>query len=172
MSGEIINKVANSGLVTIDLQDYYPNGERVVFDLKDWLYEELILKEKDFRENLKNHDRAQYQGQYVALTCTADAIIPSWAYLLVTTYLSSVAKRIVHGSLQDLDMILYTEIVDHLPYDEYIDGKIIVKGCSHKPVPDSAYIQLIERLQPIVSSLMFGEACSTVPLYKKPRPKN
>ncbi|WP_291091818.1 DUF2480 family protein [Empedobacter sp. UBA7494] len=167
MSDEIINKVANSSLVTIDLQDYYPDGDRVVFDLKDWLYEELILREKDFRENLKNHDWTQYQDKYVALTCTADAIVPSWAYLLVATYLSPIAKRIVHGSLQDLDTILYTEIVDHLPYEDYVDGKIIVKGCSHKPVPESAYIQLIERLQPIVSSLMFGEACSTVPLYKK-----
>ena len=166
MSDEIVNKIANSGLITIDLQDYYPDGERVVFDLKDWLYEELILREKDFRQNLKEHDWTQYQDKYVVLTCTADAIVPSWAYMLVTTYLNPIAKRVVHGSLQDLDMILYTEIIDHLPYEEYQDGKVIVKGCSHKPVPDSASIPLIQRLQPILNSLMFGEACSTVPLSK------
>ena len=167
MSDEIINKVANSSLITIDLEDFYPEGPRVVFDLKDWLYEEIILKEKDFRQNLKEHDWSQYEGQYVAMTCTADAIVPSWAYLLVATYLRPVAKRVIHGSLADLDQILYTEIINNLILDEYVDGKVIIKGCSRKPVPEAAYIQLIEKLQPVVSSLMFGEACSTVPLYKK-----
>ncbi len=167
MSDEIINKVANSSLINIDLEDFYPEGPRVIFDLKDWLYEELILKEKDFRQNLKDHDWAQYEGKYVAMTCTADAIVPSWAYLLVATYLQPVAKKVIQGTLKDLDQILYTEIIANLPIDEYIDGKIIVKGCSRKPVPESAYIQLIEKLQPVVNSFMFGEACSTVPLYKK-----
>lgn len=166
MADEIINKVANSSLITIDLEDFYPNGPRVVFDLKDWLYEEIILREKDFRQNLKDHDWSQYEGKYVAMTCTADAIVPSWAYLLVATYLQPVAKKVVHGTLADLDQILYTELIKDLPLDEYKDGKIIVKGCSKKPVPESAYIQLIEKLQPVANSLMFGEACSTVPLYK------
>ena len=166
MADEIINKVANSSLITIDLEDFYPNGPRVVFDLKDWLYEEIILREKDFRQNLKDHDWAQYEGKYVAMTCTADAIVPSWAYLLVATYLQPIAKKVVHGTLADLDQILYTEIIKDLSLDEYKDGKIIVKGCSKKPVPESAYIQLIEKLQPVANSLMFGEACSTVPLYK------
>ena len=166
MADEIINKVANSSLITIDLEDFYPNGPRVVFDLKDWLYEEIILREKDFRQNLKEHDWSQYEGKYVAMTCTADAIVPSWAYLLVATYLQPVAKKVIHGTLADLDQILYTEIIKDLSLDEYKDGKIIVKGCSKKPVPESAYIQLIEKLQPVANSLMFGEACSTVPLYK------
>ncbi|MBF0597826.1 DUF2480 family protein [Faecalibacter rhinopitheci] len=167
MSDEILNKVTNSGLITLDLEDYYPTGNRVIFDLKDWLYEELILKEKDFRQNLKDHDWSQYQGSYVAMTCTADAIVPSWAYLLVATYLQPVAKKVIHGSLKDLDQIIYTEVINNLNLEEYVDGKVIVKGCSQKPVPDSAYILLIEKLQPVVNSLMFGEACSTVPLYKK-----
>ncbi|WP_322971596.1 DUF2480 family protein [Faecalibacter sp. LW9] len=166
MADEIINKVANSSLITIDLEDFYPDGPRIIFDLKDWLYEEIILKEKDFRQNLKEHDWTQYEGKYVAMTCTADAIVPSWAYLLVATYLQPVAKRVVHGTLAELDQMLYTEIIKDLPIEEYQDRKIIVKGCSKKPVPDSAYIQLIEKLQPIANSLMFGEACSTVPLYK------
>lgn len=166
MADEIINKVANSSLITIDLEDFYPDGPRVIFDLKDWLYEEIILREKDFRQNLKEHDWTQYEGKYVAMTCTADAIVPSWAYLLVATYLQPVAKRVVHGTLAELDQMLYTEIIKDLPIEEYQDGKIIVKGCSKKPVPDSAYILLIEKLQPIANSLMFGEACSTVPLYK------
>lgn len=166
MSDEIINKVANSSLINIDLEDFYPEGPRVIFDLKDWLYEELILKEKDFRQNLKEHDWWQYEGKYVAMTCTADAIVPSWAYLLVATYLQPVAKKVIQGTLKDLDQILYTEIIANLPIDEYVDGKIIVKGCSRKPVPESAYVQLIEKLQPVVNSFMFGEACSTVPLYK------
>lgn len=167
MSDEIINKVANSSLINIDLEDFYPEGPRVIFDLKDWLYEEIILKEKDFRQNLKEHDWVQYEGKYVAMTCTADAIVPSWAYLLVATYLQPVAKKVIQGSLQDLDQILYTEIIANLPIEEYINGKIIVKGCSRKSVPPTAYIQLIEKLQPVVDSFMFGEACSTVPLYKK-----
>lgn len=167
MSDEIINKVANSSLINIDLEDFYPEGPRVIFDLKDWLYEEIILKEKDFRQNLKEYDWAQYEGKYVAMTCTADAIVPSWAYLLVATYLQPVAKKVIQGSSQDLDQILYTEIIANLPIEEYINGKIIVKGCSRKPVPPTAYIQLIEKLQPVVDSFMFGEACSTVPLYKK-----
>lgn len=167
MSDEIINKIANSSLITIDLEDYYPEGERVVFDLKDWLYEEIILREKDFRQNLKEHDWSQYQDKYVLMTCTADAIVPSWAYLLVSTYLQPVVRKVIHGTASDLNQILYTEIIANLPLEEYVDGKIIVKGCSKKPVPDSAYIQLIEKLQPIANSLMFGEACSTVPLYKK-----
>ena len=167
MADEIINKVANSGLINFDLEDFYPEGPRVVFDLKDWLYEEIILKEKDFRQNLKDHDWSQYEGKFVAVTCSADAIIPSWAYLLVATYLQPVAKKVVYGTLEDLDQILYTEIINNLSIDEFVDGKIIVKGCSRKPVPQTAYIQFIEKVQPVANSIMFGEACSTVPLYKK-----
>lgn len=163
---EIVNKVAKSPLVTIDLEDFYPEGKRLVFDLKDFLYEELILREKDFREQLKNHDWEQYKDAYVAMNCSTDAIIPSWAFLLAATYLQPVAKKIVKGNLVDLETSLYQEIISKLDLTPYENKKIIVKGCSRKPVPDAAYIQLIEKIQPHIQSLMFGEACSTVPLLK------
>lgn len=163
---EIINRVAKSPLVTIDLEDFYPEGKRLVFDLKNFLYEELILKEKDFREQLKNHDWFTYKDAYVALDCTTDAIIPSWAFLLVATYLQPYAKKIVKGNLVDLETSLYQEIISNLDITPYEGKKIIVKGCSKKPVPDAAYVQLIERIQPHIQSLMYGEACSTVPLFK------
>lgn len=164
---EIVNKVAKSPLVTIDLEDFYPEGKRMVFDLKDFLYEELILREKDFREQLKNHDWGQYKDAFVAMDCSTDAIIPSWAFLLVATYLQPQAKKIVKGSLVDLETSLYQEIISNLDLTPYENKKIIVKGCSRKPVPDAAYIQLIEKIQPHIQTLMFGEACSTVPLLKK-----
>lgn len=164
---EIVNKVAKSPLVTIDLEDFYPEGNRMVFDLKDFLYEELILREKNFREQLKNHNWETYRGAYVALDCSTDAIIPSWAFLLVTTHLQPFAKKIVKGNLVDLETAIYQEIISNLDVSEYVNKKIIVKGCSKKPIPDAAYIQLIEKIQPHIQSLMYGEACSTVPLLKK-----
>lgn len=164
---EIVNRVANSPLVTIDLENFYPEGKRLLFDLKDFLYEELILREKEFREQLKSHDWKQYQDAYVALDCSTDAIIPAWAFLLVATYLQPYAKRIVKGNLEDLETSLYQEIISQMDVTPYENKKVIVKGCSKKPVPDAAYIQLIEKIQPHVQSLMYGEACSTVPLLKK-----
>lgn len=166
---EIVNRVAKSPLVTIDLEDFYPEGKRMVFDLKDFLFEEIILKEKDFREQLKNHNWEQYKDAYVAMDCSSDAIVPSWAFLLVATYLQPVARKIVKGNLKDLETSIYGEIISNLDVSVYENKKIIVKGCSKKPVPDTAYIQLIEKIQPHVQSLMFGEACSTVPLMKKPK---
>ncbi len=164
---EIVNRIAKSPLVTIDLEDFYPEGRRMVFDLKDFLYEELILREKDFREQLKNHDWTQYQDAFVAMDCSTDAIIPSWAFLLVATYLQPYAKKIIKGNLIDLETSLYQEIISNMDVSSYEGKKIIIKGCSKKPVPDAAYIQLIEKIQPHIQSLMFGEACSTVPLLKK-----
>ena len=164
---EIVNKVAKSPLVTIDLEEFYPEGKRIVFDLKDFLYEELILREKDFREQLKNHNWEQYRDAYVAMDCSTDAIIPSWAFLLVATYLQPFARKIVKGNLVDLETSVYQEIISNLDVSPYENKKIIVKGCSRKPVPDAAYIQLIEKIQPSIQSLMYGEACSTVPLLKK-----
>lgn len=163
---EIKNRVAESNLITIDLEDYYPQGKRVIFDIKDWLFQELILKEKDFRVAVGNHDWAQYKDQYVALTCSADAIIPSWAYLLITSKLSSFAKRVVVGDLKDLETSIYQNIISTLPTEAFIDKPIIIKGCSNKPIPETAYIQLISKLVPVAKSVMFGEACSTVPLFK------
>ena len=163
---EIKNRVAESKLVTIDLEDYYPQGKRVIFDIKDWLFQEIILKEKNFREQVKNHDWSQYQDSFVALTCSVDAIIPSWAYLLITSQLSPFAKRIVVGSLSDLETAIYQDIISELSIDDFKDKPIIIGGCANKPIPETAYVQLISKLISIAKSVMFGEACSTVPLYK------
>ena len=167
MQKEIINRVANSKLVTIDLEDYYPEGKRILFDIKDWLYEELILKEKDFRDYVKQHDWSQYQDSYVALTCTADAIIPSWAYLLIASNVSSFGKKVVVGSLIDLETAIYQDIISELNVSEFKDKPVIIKGCSNKPIPETAYTLLISKLVNIAKSIMYGEACSTVPLYKR-----
>ena len=163
---EIVNKVAQSKLVTIDLEDYYPQGNRVVFDIKDWLYEEIILKEKDFRSFVKNHNWSQYKDSYVALTCSTDAIIPSWAYMLITTELVPFTKKIIIGNLKELETSIFQDIISQLSIDEYKDKLIIIKGCSEKPIPETAYTHLITKLIPIAKSIMYGEACSTVPLFK------
>lgn len=166
MSNKIINRVANSKLVTIDLEDYYPKGERVLFDIKDWLFAEQILKENDFRESVKNYNWKGLQDKYVALTCSTDAIIPSWAYLLISVSLAPFAKKIVVGDLQLLESLIFQEIIDQLSTKEYEDKPCIIKGCANKPIPQTAYIQLISKLIPIAKSVMYGEACSNVPLFK------
>ncbi|WP_233885412.1 DUF2480 family protein [Tenacibaculum piscium] len=167
MSEEIINKIANSQLTTIDLEDFYPKGNRVVFDIKDWLYQGIILREKDFREHVKNHNWQQYDGNYIALKCSEDAIIPSWAYLLLTTKLTDFAKKVVVGDLELLETVLFNDIITNLNITEYQDKRLIIKGCSDKPIPQSAYTLLVSKIQPVCKSIMFGEACSTVPLFKK-----
>lgn len=167
MAEDIINRVANSKLVTFDLEDHYPQGERVILDIKDWLLEGIVLREKDFRASAKSHDWSQYQDKFVALSCSTDAIIPGWAYLLLSTYLSPVAKKVVVGNLEMLETVLYTEVIQDLDVSEYEGKPVIIKGCSRKPVPQNAYIQAINKLQPIARSIMYGEACSSVPLYKK-----
>jgi len=164
---EIMNKVANSKLLTIDLEDFYPIGKRVAFDIKDWLFEGIVLKEKDFRENVKNHDWSQYKDNYVALHCSSNAIIPSWAYLLISVHLSPFTNRIVVGDLEKIESVLFTEIIYKLDVEFFRNKLILIKGCSEKPIPQTAYIQLIERLLPVASSIMYGEACSNVPLFKK-----
>lgn len=167
MAEEIINRVANSKLVTIDLEDHYPAGERVSFDIKDWLLEGFVLREKEFRASAKAHNWSQYQGKFVALTCSSDAIIPGWAYMLLTTYLAPVAKKVVVGDFETLETVLYTEAIQLLDVSKYQGIPVIIKGCSRKPVPQNAYIQLISKLQPVAKSIMYGEACSSVPLFKK-----
>ena len=167
MAEEIINRVAKSPLVTIDLEDFYPEGKRVVFDISDWLYEGLILKEKDFRESVEQHDFSQYKDNYIALTCKTDAIIPSWAYLLLTTKLVIFAKKIVVGNLELLETVIFQEIILNLDITNYKDKPIIIKGCSSKPIPETASTLLVEKLTPTAKSILFGEACSTVPLYKR-----
>lgn len=167
MTEEIINKVAQSDLVTINLEDFYPKGERVLFDIKPWLFEELILKEKDFREQIKNHDWSQYQNKFVAVTCTADAIIPTWAFMLVASALTPFTQKIVFGDLKKLDEEIFQEQIQKLNIENYRDEKIIIRGCSTIDVPVSAYVELINRLRPVAKSIMYGDACSTVPLFKK-----
>ena len=163
---EIVNKVAQSKLVTIDLEDYYPQGKRIVFDIKDWLFEEIILKEKDFRFFVKDHNWSQYEGSYVALNCSSDAIIPSWAYMLITAELASFAKKIIIGNLKDLETSIFQDIIAQLSIDPFQDKPVIIKGCSEKSIPETAYTQLITKLIPVAKSIMYGEACSTVPLFK------
>ncbi|MFY8065512.1 MAG: DUF2480 family protein [Flavobacterium sp.] len=163
----MVNKVANSVLEVFDLEDYYTSGIRTQLDISQWLLDGFLLKEKDFREALKNHDWSQYQNHFVAIHCSTDAIIPAWASILVTVYLSPFAKKVVVGNLTDLETSLYQEILPTLDYSKYQDKPIILKGCSKKPVPESAYIMAIQKLQPFAKSIMYGEACSAVPLYKK-----
>lgn len=167
MSTEIVNRVANSKLITFNLEEHYPEGERLLFDIKDWLLEGFVLKESLFREKAKEYDWSKYEGKYVALTCSSDAIIPAWAYMLLTTYLQPYAKKVIAGDLETLETVIYTEIIDQLDISNLQDKSVIVKGCSRKPVPANAYLLLVEKLQPVVKSLMYGEACSSVPLYKK-----
>ncbi len=166
MTNEIINRVANSSLITIDLEDFYPEGNRVVLDMKQWLFKELILKEADFRLSLKNHDWSNYKNAHVAITCSSDAIIPSWAYLLLSTYLNTVCKTVVIGNLKELETRIFYTVIENLDISIYKNKPVIIKGCTHKPIPETAYILLLEKLQPVAKSIMFGEACSSVPLYK------
>ena len=163
---EIVNKVANSVLEVFDLEDYYPKGVRAQIDISQWLIEGFLLKEKDFREQLKNHDWSQYQNQYVAINCSTDAIVPAWASILVAIQLAPFAKKIINGSIEDLESSLYEELLSKIDYSVYANKPIIIKGCSRKPVPMRAYVLAANYLQPFARSIMYGEACSAVPLYK------
>lgn len=163
----IINKVALSGIITIDLEEFYPQGERVLFDIKDLLFQGLILREKDFREFVKNEDWTKYKNKYVALICSADAIVPTWAYMLLATQLEPYVKKVVFGNLEILETVLYNDILGKLNINDYKDARIVIKGCGHLPVPKAAYVEIARLLRPIAKSIMYGEACSTVPLYKQ-----
>ena len=166
MEDEIINRVANSKLVTVNLEDYYPKGPRVLFDIKDWLFEGLVLREKDFRNQVAEFNWEQYQDSYVALTCSTDAIIPGWAFMLISIQLQPYAKRVIIGNLEALETAIYQDIITNLEVSEFKDMPIIIKGCSKKPVPQNAYIMLANKLKPVAKSMMYGEACSSVPLHK------
>ena len=163
---EIINRIKNSKLISIDLEDFYPIGERISFDIKDWLFEEAILKEKDFREHVKNHDWSVYKNSFVALHCSVDVIIPSWAFLLVTVNLSQYTNRIVVGDFKTIETVLFNEIISNLDIEQYRDKHVLIKGCSEKPIPETAYVQLAQKLVHVATSVMYGEACSSVPLFK------
>ncbi len=164
---EIVNKVASSGLITIDPSSLLPSGKRSHIDIKDQLWQGLALKEKDFREWLKNTDWSQYKDHYVSLSCSVDAIIPHWAYMLLVSVLEPHASLVLFGSPEELETELFRKAVRDLSLDEYKDARIVIKGCSDVVLPKSAYADLVTHLQPVVKSIMFGEPCSTVPVYKK-----
>ena len=167
---EIVNRVASSSLVTLDLEDHYHGGDRVLFDIKDWLFQGLLLREKEFRAFVKEHDWDQYEGKNVAITCSTDAIIPAWAYMLITTKLKQ-ANLVVLGSLEMLELSLFNQALAKIDLEELQGAKVVVKGCGDLPIPNSAYVEITRLLAPVVSSLMYGEPCSTVPVYKAPRNK-
>lgn len=164
---DIINKVAESKLMTFDLEDYYPEGNRMVLDIKEWLYEGFILREKEFRTYVKEYDWSQYKEAYVALTCSSDAIVPGWAYMLIATKLQPYAKAFYAGNLEQLETSIYQEIIENLDVSAYADKPVIIKGCSNKPVPPNAYLFITSKMQAVAKSVMYGEACSSVPLYKR-----
>jgi hypothetical protein len=164
---QIINRVSSSSLITFDLETYYTPGDRIILDIKDQLYQGLILKEKDFRTFIKNQDWSSFKKKYVAITCSADAIVPTWAFMLVAIALEPFASRVVFGTLEDLEIELFRSALDKVDWHVYENAKVVIKGCSKVEVPTALYVDVIEKLKPVASSLMFGEACSTVPLYKK-----
>ncbi len=164
---EIINRVANSSLITLSLEDYYTVGKRLELDIAPWLYEGLILREKDFRESVKNHNWSTYQNAFVNIICTADAVIPQWAYLLLGAALQSIAQKVIFGSKHEMENLLMEESLAKVDFSVYQDKRVILKGCSDLPIPANAYLRAATLLRPHVKSLMFGEACSTVPVYKK-----
>jgi hypothetical protein len=166
---EIVNRVTNSTLITFDLEDLYEPGERVLIDIKDQLYEGLILREKDFRTFIREHSWSDYEDKLIAITCSSDAIIPTWAYMLMTVALQPYAKKVVFGTLDNLERALYQEALAKVDWEKFRDNKIVVKGCSKVNVPVEAYVEVINKLRPVASSIMYGEACSTVPLFKKPK---
>lgn len=168
MNEPIINKVAESGLISIDLEAYYPKGETAVFDMKDHLFMGMILKEREFREALKNLDLEKYRDKNVSVTCSADAIIPVWAWMLVASSLQPVAKEIVMGDEKELHKTIFLKNISAIKESDFAGKKVVVKGCGETPIEEFVYMEITKRLRPVVKSIMYGEPCSTVPVYKKP----
>ena len=167
MAEEIINRVAKSPLITLELKSFSPKHERVALDIKEWLYKGLILKEKEFRASLKNHNWDQYLNKNVAIYCSSDVIIPNWAYMLVAIKLAPFVKFSLLGSLEELEIALFNGNIDSLEIANFTNKKVLIKGCSETYIPDAAYLSITNKLLPVVNSIMFGEACSNVPLFKK-----
>lgn len=163
---EIINKIASSSLQTLNLEEFYLAGERVVFDLRPYLFQELILKEKDFREFVKTNDWAAFAGKHVAITCSVDAIVPTWAYMLLSTALSAHAASVYFGSLSQMEEFLFVESISKINVEDYRDKKVVIKGCGDIAVPTNAFVIVSRLLRPVAKSIMYGEPCSTVPIYK------
>ena len=167
MEEAFVNKVSESGILTLDLEDYYPKDEIMVFDMKDHLFMGLILKEKEFREALKNLDIEPYKDKYIAITCSADAIIPMWAYMLVASYLEPVAMELIFGDRNLVHNNLFLKNLQNINAEDYRDKKVVIKGCGELPISESAYVAITKKLRPVVQSIMYGEPCSTVPIYKR-----
>lgn len=164
----LVNRVANSGLITLNLEDFFPKEELLVFDIKEYLFHGLILKEKDFREALKNHDWTIYDGKNVLITCSADAIVPMWAYQLIAVYIEPYCKRLVYGANKEtFYTVAFHDILGKIDIEAYRNQRIVIKGCGELPIPIAAYTEIARILRPVASSIMYGEPCSTVPLYKK-----
>jgi len=167
MSEAIVNKVSESGLITLDLERYYPREAVVLYDLKDYLFMGLILKEKDFREALKNLDWEVYKNKYVGVTCSADAIIPPWAYMLAASYLQPVAKDVIMGDEKEVHKTIFLKNIQGINANEFTGQRVVVKGCGDTPIGEFAYMEITKLLRPVVKTIMYGEPCSTVPIYKK-----
>lgn len=164
---EIVNRVAQSKLITFDLEAYYPEGPRMELDIEAWLHEGLILREKEFRAYVDAHDWSAYQDAYVALQCSSEAIVPGWAFMLITTRLQPYAQAVVLGNLENLETMLYQKILDALDLEQFRDKPVIIKGCTNKPVPQNAYLWATAKIQQVAKSVMYGEACSSVPIFKR-----
>ena len=167
MEGEIVNRVAKSPLLTLDLEEFYPKGGRFGIDLSQWLEEGLILREQPFRDSLKAHDWESYREGYVYLYCSTDAIVPAWAYMLIGSHLKGIAREVVVGSRELLETLLFRKGLKTMDLEAYRGRPVIIKGCSNLPVPSSAYVWALQRVQEVARSVMYGEACSAVPLFKK-----
>lgn len=168
MTNEIINKVAESGIITLNLEEFYPKEAIKTFDLKNFLFMELILKEKDYRAALQNQNWSDYENTNVCITCSTDAIVPVWAYMLAASYLQPLTKNLVFGDEKKLIDTIITKNIEALNDDEFIDKRVVVKGCGDIAIPETAYIAITNKLRPVAKSIMYGEPCSTVPIYKKP----
>jgi hypothetical protein len=169
MAENIINRVENSSLLQVSLDEFYPEGERVLFDIKGFLKHEIALIENEFRTNLKQTNWEDYTGKYVGIVCSVDAIIPLWAFMLVASHLQPYAKKVVFGNKEDLEKAIFSEVLSTIDYTAYQDAIIIVKGCGKFPIPEAVVVDFSIQLQKVAKSIMFGEACSAVPLYKRPK---
>ncbi|HSR60562.1 MAG TPA: DUF2480 family protein [Robiginitalea sp.] len=167
MEGEIVNRVANSQLVTLDLEQWYTPGARFGIDISQWLEEGLILREKSYREALAAHDWEQYRDGFTAVFCTTDAIVPAWAYMLIGSYLAPLARLVVAGSPELLESMLFRDRLADIDWEKFRDKPVIIKGCSKVPVPPSAYVWALQRVQALARQVMYGEACSSVPLFRR-----
>jgi len=167
MSEEIKNKITESGIITINLENYLPSENVEIFDIKDYLFMGLILKEKEFRQQLKDLDLEKYKNKIIAVTCSADAIIPMWAYMLISSVLLPISVSVMLGTIEEVKKKILIENINKIDFHTYVDQRIVVKGCGENPIPEEAYLLITNKLMPIAKSIMFGEPCSTVPIFKK-----